>query len=296
MKWQIAEDYLEEFVAKVHRTMTPRGGRKPPTYTPTIPSTTSTSPDQQSPLRSRYPPSTSENTPVRGLQGSSPNEYNLLSSPPSLHRSSAPPHPVEAATPERPTTAQRQFMPMSSPAPFYRYSSISTPASGGHERSSPPSSGAIDLAETLVEFSSPMKLREPFSRQISTPSEHEESPSRPQRNGIKTSLGDLQGVDLLRGFEKISSWREGSSPINISEGSRDVDMKSRDHDENGFGKELKSLTREASVSREYEAVNGNDNGIGIGNGIVLGQECIIRSVTPPESQMKDVNVETEGRN
>jgi hypothetical protein len=102
---------------------------------------------------------------------------------------------------------------MSSPAPFYRYSSISTPAASTHERSSPPSSGAIDLAETLVEFSSPTKLREPFTpRRIETPSE-EETPSRPSRNGVSASLGDLQGVDLLRGFEKISTWREGSSPI-----------------------------------------------------------------------------------
>src|SRR5271154_6873612 len=212
MKWQIAEEYIEEYVAKVHRTMSPRG--KTQKFISHIPSTTTTTPDQQSPLRSRYPPtttttsSTTEGTPIRPLQ-ISPHQPDYLMSSPSHPNSIHQQH----TTPER-QTPHRQFMPMSSPAPFYRYSSITTPGSA-LERSSPPSSGAIDLAETLVEFSSPVKLREPFTtRRISTPSEHDDSPSRrPQQNGIKSSLGDLQGVDLLRWFEKISSWREGSSPV-----------------------------------------------------------------------------------
>ena len=231
MKWQIADDYLEEFVAKVHRTMSPRANRKFLTNQTTQPNTTpTTTPDQQSPLRLRYPPSTaSDGTPLRPLQISHPSSEYVMSSSPTTP---APPPPVppttaESATPERSMTTSRQFMPMSSPAPFYRYSSITTPVSVGHDRSSPPSSGAIDLAETLVEFSSPVKPREPFTRQISLSSDHDESPSRPQRNGIKsTSLGDLQGVDLLRGFEKISSWREGSTPVKESEIT-----------ENGIGKE-----------------------------------------------------------
>jgi hypothetical protein len=131
--------------------------------------------------------------------------------------SMAPP-PTELGTPER----ARQFMPMSSPAPFYRYSSITTPGTVQGERSSPPSSGAIDLAETLVEFSSPVKPREAFIRR-GDEEKHEvldESPVPVTRNGVKSSLGDLQGVDLLRGFEKISSsWREeGSSPVKEEKG------------------------------------------------------------------------------
>jgi hypothetical protein len=157
-------------------------------------------------------------------------------------------------TPERPS--QRQFMPMSSPAPFYRYSTINTPTA--HDRSSPPSSGAMDLAETLVEFSSPSKHREP----VPHVSEHDESPSRPSRNGIKPSLGDLQGVDLLRGFEKISSWREGNSPV-------------KDHadgKEDGFAGELKRVAKDCEV-------NGK------------GGEC---RTSPSDSQGTEVKVDGEG--
>jgi hypothetical protein len=191
--------------------------------------------------------------------------------------STAPPLPTvaESATPER-AAVNRQFMPMSSPAPFYRYSSITTPISEAHERSSPPSSGAIDLAETLVEFSSPIKFREQsFPRTISMSSEHDESPSRPIRNGIKSSsLGDLQGVDLLRGFEKISSWRKGSTP------GRDSEIT-----ENGFGKELKRFTGRDGVN---------------GNGVIIEEEtCIDKDVTALEeemdSQMTDVKMESEVR-
>ena len=155
-------------------------------------------------------------------------------------------------------------MPMSSPAPFYRYSSITTPGTAP-ERSSPPSSGAIDLAETLVEFSSPVKLREPFTRRISSPSDHDDSPSRPQRNGIKSSLGDLQGVDLLRGFEKISSWREGSSPV------KDTRSGTPGREEtSGFGKELRKTN---------------------GNGAV---GCGVTEREDGDSQMTDLNMEGRG--
>ena len=271
MKWQIADDYLEEFVAKVHRTMTPRTNKK------FLPNTTQNpTPDQQSPLRLRYPPSTTtDGTPIRPPQIST-GDY-LMSSPTptstSLPSAAAQlPTTTESATPER-AAANRQFMPMSSPAPFYRYSSITTPISEAHERSSPPSSGAIDLAETLVEFSSPIKLREQtFPRTVSMSSEHDESPSRPIRNGIKSSLGDLQGVDLLRGFEKISSWREGSTP------GRDSEIT-----ENGFSKELKRFTGRDGVN---------------GNGVIVEEEtCIDKNVTALEeemdSQMTDVKMESE---
>ncbi len=239
MKWQIAEEFLEEFIAKVNRTMTPRAGKKFITHPPV-------NPDQSSPLRSRYPPASEAITPSHSLI-SPPNEYMMS---PSTN-----PAAVET-TPER--NPQRQFMPMSSPAPFYRYSSITTPATTRNDRSSPPSSGAIDLAETLVEFSSPVKLREPLTRRISTP--EEESP-RPIRNGIK-SLGDLQGVDLLRGFEKISSWREGSSPI----------------------KEQFETKNEHAELNIPVAENGQINRNG----------CVVGSSSPPEeedSQMTDVKVD-----
>jgi hypothetical protein len=262
MKWQIADEFLEEFIAKVNRTMTPRG---PKTFaSPSQQTQTSSPPDHSSPLRARYP--SDQRTPTR----------DYMMSPTSLQRGSAPP----PETPERGST-QRQFMPMSSPAPFYRYSSISTPGTT-HERSSPPSSGAIDLAETLVEFSSPTKLREPFtSRRVSTPSEQDDSPSRPIRNGIKSSLGDLQGVDLLRGFEKISSsWRDDSSPIKSEhyETTRDVEMRIREHDENDFGKDLKKM-KDSVMMKDAERVNGNGY-----NG----------KITPPEemdSQMTEVRSE-----
>lgn len=269
MKWQIADEYIEEFVAKVHRTMTPRPGKKFVSMS-NPPSTTSTSPDQQSPIRTRYPGP--DSTPIRGsLQVSLSSDY-LLS--PSLHHPASEPM---ATTPER-ATSQRQFMPMSSPAPFYRYSSASTPAHGTHERSSPPSSGAIDLAETLVEFSSPVKHRETFARRISSPLEGDESPSRALQNGIKSSLGDLQGVDLLRGFEKISTWREGSSPIKDyhSDGLMRSDVKSREPEENGFAKEPKK-------NNGHEGVNG-----------IVAEECIPKPITPPEdmeSEMTDVRME-----
>lgn len=293
MKWQIADDYLEEFVAKVHRTMTPRTNKKF-VNNPTQNTTPTTTPDQQSPLRLRYPPSTTtEGTPIRPLQISSSNEYMLTSPTTPIHNSvqqpSAPPSTAEtAATPERSIT-NRQFMPMSSPAPFYRYSSITTPASAAHDsRSSPPSSGAIDLAETLVEFSSPVKLREPFARQISLSSDRDDSPSRssggPSRlNGIKSSLGDLQGVDLLRGFEKISSWREGSTPVKEQQQQEHVS-------ENGFGKELKRLT--PMKEGGHERVNGNGVGVTVDG-------CIDKKVASPEeemdSQMMDVKMESEVR-
>jgi hypothetical protein len=276
MKWQIADEFLEEFVAKVNRTMTPRAGKKFITHPPIQ------SDLQSSPLRSRYPP-TNEGTPIRSLQISPPSDYMMT--PTSLHHHQASTHTLpEISTPERPNT-QRQYMPMSSPAPFYRYSNITTPATAIHDRSSPPSSGAIDLAETLVEFSSPVKLREPFMRRLSSPSEHDESP-RPIRNGLKTSLGDLQGVDLLRGFEKISSWREGSSPV--KEHAELLDMKSN-HDEIRFGRDLKRLTRENVEANEpgngYEGVNGNGNGV-----------CpTSSSPADMDSQMTDVKVESDLR-
>jgi hypothetical protein len=245
MKWQIAEEFLEEFIAKVNRTMTPRAGKKFITHPPVNPDL-----DMSSPLRSRYPPGSETATPNHDLR--SPTHEYMMSP------STNPPLHVET-TPER-NTSQRQFMPMSSPAPFYRYSSISTPATTRNDRSSPPSSGAIDLAETLVEFSSPVKLREQFIRRRSTP--EEESP-RPIRNGIKT-LGDLQGVDLLRGFEKISSWREGSSPIKEQ-----------------F--ETKNEHAELNIPvAENGEVSFNGNG------------CAVGSSSPPEekdSQMTDIKTE-----
>ena len=251
MKWQIAEEFLEEFVAKVNRTMTPRAGKKFITHPPV-------NPDQSSPLRSRYPPASETGTPNHP-HISPPTEYMMSPS------TNPPPLLAVETTPER-TTSQRQFMPMSSPAPFYRYSSISTPATTRNDRSSPPSSGAIDLAETLVEFSSPVKLREPFIRRLSTP--EEESPRPVRSNGIK-SLGDLQGVDLLRGFEKISSWREGSSPIK-----EQFEMKNEHAELN------------IPLVAENGEVNGNGNG------------CVVAgSSSPPEekdSQMTDIKME-EGR-
>lgn len=280
MKWQIAEEYLEEFVAKVHRTMTPRTNKKFAQQPPQMQNATPTAtPDQQSPLRIQYPSSTTtEGTPSRPLQIHPPNHEYMLSSP-TLSSALPPPQNVtESGTPER--SAQRQFLPMSSPAPFYRYSSITTPASAVHDRSSPPSSGAIDLAETLVEFSSPVKLREPFTRRLS-PTNDESQSSRPLRNGIKSSsLGDLQGVDLLRGFEKISSWREGSSPIK----DHSEDLKTRD--ENGFGRELKRFNTPREGS--HERVNGNG---------VIEEECIDKNVTSEEmdSQMTDVKMDSGDR-
>ena len=280
MKWQIAEDYLEEFVAKVHRTMSPRTNKKFPQLPQTQNATPTSTPDQQSPLRVQYPSSTTttEGTPVRPLQ-IPPNHEYMMSSPTTPASALPPPQSVaESTTPER--SVQRQFMPMSSPAPFYRYSSITTPASAVHNRSSPPSSGAIDLAETLVEFSSPVKLREPFTRRLS-PTNDDSPSSRPLRNGIKSSsLGDLQGVDLLRGFEKISSWREGSSPIK----DHSEDLKTRD--ENGFGRELKRFNTQREES--HEGVNGD--------GVAVGEEgCIDKNATSPEemdSQMTDIKMES----
>jgi hypothetical protein len=153
---------------------------------------------------------------------------------------------------------------MSSPAPFYRYSSITTPGSAApHDRSSPPSSGAIDLAETLVEFSSPIKPREFPRRQ----SELEDSPPL-ARNGLRGSLGDLQGVDLLRGFEKISSWREGGSPVR---GAAEEFVKPAapvvPGEKNGVGRELK----EEEGNYVHLGVNGN--------GVVGGEESVSQNGT-----------------
>src|SRR5204863_3313743 len=109
MKWQISDDYLEEFVAKVHRTMTPRPSKQKVIAPSTTPTTT-TSNQQQSPLRMRYPSSSTtatECTPLRHqpLQLSpNSNEY-MMSSPSSvLGPAALPPSqqpPVESATPER---------------------------------------------------------------------------------------------------------------------------------------------------------------------------------------------------
>jgi hypothetical protein len=244
---------MEEFIAKVNRTMTPRGKKFP---------TSSTTPDQQSPLRPRYAPG-AETTPTRPLQITPPSDYMM--SPTSLQRPQPPTYPPE--TPERAT--QRQFMPTSSPAPFFRYSTITTPATV-QDRSSPPSSGQIDLAETLVEFSSPVKSREPFVRRISTP--EQESPP-PVRNGIKSSLGDLQGVDLLRGFEKISSLPEwGSSPVKEHRESSDLKMREED---NAFGKEF------TVMEKEHERVNGNN----------VGQDCPENGTEEDDLPMDDARGE-----
>jgi hypothetical protein len=181
---------------------------------------------------------------------------------------------------------------MSSPAPFYRYSSITTPGSAApHERSSPPSSGAIDLAETLVEFSSPIKPRREFSRP--PPSDLEDSP--PLRNGVRSSLGDLQGVDLLRGFEKISSWREGgsSSPVKPDYSGEIRDNAEFVRHDVGFGRELKvtGLNEVASYvvhnhDHDHVGVNGNgpgsDGGAASQNGTAHTEEEMV------DSQMTEV--------
>jgi hypothetical protein len=194
-------------------------------------------------------------------------------------------HQAEISTPERPIS-HRQYMPMSSPAPFYRYSSVTTPATTMHERSSPPSSGAIDLAETLVDLSSPVKLREPFVRRISSPLDQEDSP-RPLRNGVKsTSLGDLQGVDLLRGFEKISSWREGSSPIKEQSELHLEGQKERDftREEHVFGQELAKIP--AKMTEGVDGTNGT-----MGNGIDCDHGPKSLSPQEEDSQMTDVKME-----
>ena len=137
-----------------------------------------------------------------------------------------------------------------------------------------------------MEFSSPVKLREPFVRRISSPLDQEDSP-RPLRNGVKSaSLGDLQGVDLLRGFEKISSWREGSSPIKELAEVSDGHNRERGHhhpEENGFGQELDKISTKAT-----EALNGVN-----GNGGLVEYEVGVNSVSPREedSQMTDVKTE-----
>jgi len=168
---------------------------------------------------------------------------------------------------------------MSSPAPFYRYSNVTTPGTaGGQERSSPPSSGAIDLAETLVEFSSPAKLREPLVRRTSASENQDESP-RPL--GKSASLGDLQGVDLLRGFEKISStWGEGGSPI------KEV------HVEESTGRRGEENARSQSFARNGITNDKTFEGV---NGVVL--ECSVRqslsssSAEALDSQMTEVKME-----
>jgi len=142
-----------------------------------------------------------------------------------------------------------------------------------------------------VEFSSPVKLREPFQRRVSSPSEQDDSP-RPARNGIKSSLGDLQGVDLLRGFEKISPWREGgsSSPIKDHEIVKEHEMRGGQYDEKWFGRELNGAG--TLREQERERVNGNGNGtremevdgMGEGGGGVDG-----------DSKMTDVKVDESGR-
>ena len=69
------------------------------------------------------------------------------------------------------------------------------------------------------------------------------------RNGVRGSLGDLQGVDLLRGFEKISSWREGGSPVRGEEFAKPVHVVA----ENGFGRDMKN----GEANYVHGAVNGN---------------------------------------
>jgi len=111
------------------------------------------------------------------------------------------------------------------------------------------------------------------------PPQEEESPTRPVRNGVKSSLGDLQGVDLLRGFEKISSWREGGSPVKEH---LEVNSEGRAYhhrDEHVFGQELAKIPIKA-----VDGVNGVN-----GNGV----DCGLRSVSSREedSQMTDVKME-----
>jgi hypothetical protein len=119
-------------------------------------------------------------------------------------------------------------------------------------------------------------------RRISSPIDQEESP-RPMRNGVKsTSLGDLQGVDLLRGFEKISSWREGSSPIKDhaeinSDGHRSYNYR----EENVFGQELAKIPAKA-----MDGVNGMN-----GNGVECGPGPRSASSREEDSQMTDVKTE-----
>jgi len=75
-------------------------------------------------------------------------------------------------------------------------------------------------------------------------------------------------VDLLRGFEKISSWREGSSPV---KGDGRSVTPGREEGSGGFGKELRKT-------------NGNGVGcVGLGEGAEDG-----------DSQMTDVKMESQG--
>jgi len=276
MKWQIHEDYVEEFIAKVNRTMSPRVKISPDQQHHLQPHHQPQQQHQQQPQQQQAPqpsPITAERYIPRNYQEDSPSRqpqihqaYQMTSpTTPLRGGQQRPAIPAEhVTTPERLTsvTAPHTFMPMSSPAPFYRYSSITTPGSAPHERSSPPSSGAIDLAETLVEFSSPIKPREFLRRS----SDIEDSP--PVRNGLRSSLGDLQGVDLLRGFEKISSWREGGSSPVKQDYRDEVREEFARPPENGFGREPKKGVVMKDEAANYVHHHGNLNG----NGFVPARE------------------------
>jgi hypothetical protein len=120
-------------------------------------------------------------------------------------------------------------------------------------------------------------------RRISTP--EQESP-RPVKNGVKSSLGDLQGVDLLRGFEKISSsWRETGSPVKERRESADLN-RILEVEENGFSKELKT------GEKEHEGVNGTGKESS-DNGTAQEEDLPVEDlhVEEMDSQMTDVKME-----
>jgi len=70
-------------------------------------------------------------------------------------------------------------------------------------------------------------------------------------------------VDLLRGFEKISSWREaGSSPVKQDYGVEAKEEFARPP-ENGFGRELKKGVVVTDEAANYVYHDGSVNGNGV---------------------------------
>lgn len=128
------------------------------------------SPTNKSDIKNDSKPS---ETPAARLHGNG--KSTLAGAPPSTIKATPARTRLQLAPPSATQQLPSSFMPASSPAPFWKLMQLSTPVRGG------------DL--------SPSKYSSPPSRD-----DH-------RQQGSDDVLGDLQDVDLTRGFRQIGNWR-----------------------------------------------------------------------------------------
>lgn len=134
-------------------------------------------------------------------------------------------HHLQLAPPSSAQQSQlpSSFMPGSSPAPFWKYMQFSsTPIRGGNNDFSPTkfsSSPAVGVEPTPSGKKLSTTTNEtPLKNNISdndNDKNHSNDPTTRQQSDNKdereNSLGDLQDVDLTRGFGHIGKWRESTA-------------------------------------------------------------------------------------